>query len=95
MGGNLCSRYDDFITDPVTERPSAYVVAMRQKHYKNMLMQNKEEKVDTEFMTVEELRAYYDRGGASRLQHMGVVDQAEMFKRYTVSSPTLFAIPSR
>jgi len=36
-------------------------------------------------MTVEELKEYYDKGGASRLQGMDAKGKQNMFLRFTVS----------
>ena len=36
-------------------------------------------------MTVDELKEYYDKGGANRLQNMDEGDQQDMFRKYTVS----------
>ena len=46
---------------------------------------NQNEEPNTDEMTVEELRAYYDAGGASRLQKMSDNEQADMFRKFTVS----------
>ena len=50
-----------------------------------MMKINQNEEPNTDEMTVEELRAYYDAGGASRLQKMSDNEQADMFRKFTVS----------
>ena len=69
MGGALCSKYDELSYDPVMESPAAYVAAQRKLFHRQMaqMQVTADEEVNTDEMTVEELRAYYDAGGKSRL----------------------------
>ena len=88
MGATVCSRIDDWGYDAasVNDSPAAYVVAQREIHMRFIMAQETEgDDVDPDDMTIEELRAYYDRGGARRLKNMSMADQQNMFKRFTVS----------
>ena len=74
MGGeySLCARIDDMTYDPVAEQPSAYVRQYRIQHLNQLMVQqaNAVPEKNTEDMTIEELRAYYDAGGANRVAAM-------------------------
>ena len=48
---------------------------------------------NTEDMTIEELRAYYDAGGANRVAAMDSAQQQDLFKQFLVSIAHLVANP--
>lgn len=95
MGGeySLCSRFDDITYDPVLYQPSAYVRVVRQQHMRELMAaQAHLPKVEnTDEMTIDELRAYYDRGGANRVAAMDASAQEDLFKKFLVSSPVIWA----
>ena len=73
--------------------PAAYVKSLREEHMHRMLRasgprQDSDDEVtfkDPEDMTLDELREYYNKGGASRLQKMTSSEQSDLFKQYIVS----------
>ena len=87
--GAVCERADEWgYYDPVLESPAAYVVNLRKEMVMEQMYMRKQRVVvekDPADMTVDELKAYYDRGGANRLQGMDEGDQQDMFRKYTVS----------
>ena len=50
-----------------------YVKAMRERHMQNLIKD--EDDVDEAEMTLEELKEYYDKGGARRVGKMSAKDQ--------------------
>jgi hypothetical protein len=45
--------------------------------------------INTDDMTIDELRAYYDAGGANRLRSMDTFQQEDLFKKFIVSKSIL------
>ena len=80
---SLCSRIDDFSYDPVAESPAAYVRVVRANLLTNMVATK--DVVDTSEMTLDQLRAYYEEGGANRLKSMNADQQQDLFKQFVVS----------
>lgn len=59
-----CSKIDDWTYEPVNESPAAYVADMRKRMQMNpMVVIMEEDQVNTEDMTADELREYYDNLG--------------------------------
>ena len=81
---SLCSRIDEYTYDPISESPAAYVRDLRTRHMSRLIEQMEKDEKDTEEMTLEELRAYYDAGGANRLQGMDASAKQDLFKQFLV-----------
>ena len=73
MGITFCSGVEEWAADPIAEMPHMYVKAMRERHMQNLI--NDEDDVDEAEMTLEELKEYYDKGGARRVGKMTARDQ--------------------
>ena len=70
--GSACTKYDEWVYDPVHERPSAYVKDMKEKmkfSVKEKRAKHKKQ-IKIEDMTVDQLREYYDKQGRNLLDGM-------------------------
>ena len=65
-----CSKLDDWNYDPVSESPARYVADMRKRMQMTQFAVVKEEILDEENMTADELREYYDRVGKNKLDSL-------------------------
>jgi len=87
---SLCSRFEDFNYDSVSESPAAYVGEFRRIHMADFMAQQASmRQVNTDDMTIDELRAYYDAGGKNRLRSMDSSQQEDLFKKFIVSKSIL------
>lgn len=68
-----CSKIDEWTYDPIQESPAAYVADMRKRMEMHAVIKIEEHKANTEEMTVEEMRAYYDRIGQDEIEGMDAV----------------------
>ena len=59
-------------------------------HMAELMAQHANERqVNTDDMTIDELRAYYDAGGKNRLRSMDTSQQEDLFKKFIVSKSIL------
>ena len=73
MGIEFCNGVEDWGVDQEAEMPHMYVKAMRERHMQNLM--NEDDGVDEDEMTIEQLKEYYDKGGARRIKKMDAKGQ--------------------